>query len=250
MADGGSHFDNHDVNGFCDEMGITHITTAAYAPWVNGLIEGANKLLLGRLKRLCAPNHDTAIDKEDITSTKQYDNSTTVYYRLSTPHHGNYSLASDSDLTTLLHQHNRHTFRYDAHLRALEDAERRKTSFDNNSPITTFEIGDLIQVYDSASDYNHKSINKIAPKWSKPRLIYAKFSNSFSLSTLSGLPLKGITHSRRMCHHIPLRSTTLDILHPRKMENPSQDDLEIAAAEEKMFDALLTHPRAASGYTP
>lgn len=47
MADGGSHFDNHEVNKFCAEEGIQHITTAVYAPWVNGLIENANCLLLG-----------------------------------------------------------------------------------------------------------------------------------------------------------------------------------------------------------
>lgn len=50
MADGGSHFDNGTVSDFCAEHGITHITMAVYTPWVNGLVEGTNKILLGRLK--------------------------------------------------------------------------------------------------------------------------------------------------------------------------------------------------------
>ena len=58
MSDGGSHFKNNEVDEFCKEERVKHIVTPAYAPWVNGLIENANRLLLGRLKRLCAPNHD------------------------------------------------------------------------------------------------------------------------------------------------------------------------------------------------
>src|SRR6266481_5883135 len=56
MTDGGSHFDNEDMNTFCSTHGIEHITTPAYAPWTNGLIENMNKILLGRLKRMCAPD--------------------------------------------------------------------------------------------------------------------------------------------------------------------------------------------------
>src|SRR5215472_9317747 len=58
MADGGSHFRNEEVSKFCEARGIQHITTPAYAPWTNGLIENANKILLGRLRRLCAPDID------------------------------------------------------------------------------------------------------------------------------------------------------------------------------------------------
>ena len=65
MSDGGSHFKNNEVDQFCLEERVKHIVTPAYAPWVNGLIENANHLLLGRLKRLCAPNHD---DMDDATA--------------------------------------------------------------------------------------------------------------------------------------------------------------------------------------
>ncbi|KDQ09401.1 hypothetical protein BOTBODRAFT_47661 [Botryobasidium botryosum FD-172 SS1] len=56
MADGGSHFAAKEVQEYCEGANIKKITTAAYSPWVNGLVEGGNKILLGWLMRLCAPN--------------------------------------------------------------------------------------------------------------------------------------------------------------------------------------------------
>ena len=35
--------------------GIKHHIVAAYSPWINGLVEGTNRLLLYVLARLCAP---------------------------------------------------------------------------------------------------------------------------------------------------------------------------------------------------
>ena len=60
MTDGGLHFNNAEVNEYCQKQGIEHIMTPAYTPWANGLIENANKILLGHLKCLCAP------DLEDV----------------------------------------------------------------------------------------------------------------------------------------------------------------------------------------
>jgi transposase InsO family protein len=68
MTDGGSHFKNGEVDTFCDDNNIQHITTAAYAPWVNGLVESTNNLLLSRLKRLCAPDLDEETGKIDPKS--------------------------------------------------------------------------------------------------------------------------------------------------------------------------------------
>ena len=62
MSDGGKHFDNKEVRELCEKWGTkTHIV-AAYSPWVNGLVEGTNKLFLHILKRLCAPN----LDNEEV----------------------------------------------------------------------------------------------------------------------------------------------------------------------------------------
>jgi len=55
MADGGKHFKNCEVADNCKWWGTRLHMVAAYLPWVNGLIEGTNKLLLYVLARLCAP---------------------------------------------------------------------------------------------------------------------------------------------------------------------------------------------------
>jgi hypothetical protein len=54
MTDGGLHFDNEAVKEFCKEWRTDREVVAAYSPWVNGLVEGGNKILLHVLKRLCA----------------------------------------------------------------------------------------------------------------------------------------------------------------------------------------------------
>jgi hypothetical protein len=61
MADGGRHFNNDDVKPTAIHT-MLGITTATWAPWCNGLIEGTKKLLLGRLHCLCAPNMDECIE--------------------------------------------------------------------------------------------------------------------------------------------------------------------------------------------
>jgi hypothetical protein len=52
----GSRFNNVMVCELCKENGCKHYITPAYSPWVNRLVEGANKILLHVLKPLCAPD--------------------------------------------------------------------------------------------------------------------------------------------------------------------------------------------------
>jgi len=55
MTDGATHFKNMKVKAFCAEWKCKHHVVSAYSPWINGLVEGTNKILLHVLKRLCAP---------------------------------------------------------------------------------------------------------------------------------------------------------------------------------------------------
>ena len=55
MSDGGKHFKNNEVKECCEKWGGRHHVVAAYSPWINGLVEGTNKILLYVLARLCAP---------------------------------------------------------------------------------------------------------------------------------------------------------------------------------------------------
>ena len=55
MVDGGSHFNCIEVQDYCESIGSKLHVMAAYAPWLNGLLEGSNGILLNALKRLCTP---------------------------------------------------------------------------------------------------------------------------------------------------------------------------------------------------
>ena len=56
MTDGGPEFDNAEVREFRESRGIKLHIVPAYSPWISGLVEGMNRILLGRLKWLCAPD--------------------------------------------------------------------------------------------------------------------------------------------------------------------------------------------------
>lgn len=265
MADGGSHFDNGAVNDFCTEHGITHITTAAYAPWVNGLVESTNKLILGRLKRLCSPNLDA--DPEDVDPASiprnwpdhleeavRCINDRILPTLNATPREILFGMtftpdtlidntpvpspttASDIDTHFTLTD----TLRNNTHLRTLIEANRRQTTHDAAARVPDLRIGDLVQTYDSKSDFNYSTINKLMPKWSEPRLIVGQYLNSFTLSSTQGHPLKGLFHTRRLRPFIPLRGSTLDLIAPRDVPEPTREDLDIAEAEERMAENSIT----------
>jgi hypothetical protein len=50
MTDGGKHFNNNAVQALCEARQCKLHIVVAYSPWVNGLVEGMNKLLLHILK--------------------------------------------------------------------------------------------------------------------------------------------------------------------------------------------------------
>jgi hypothetical protein len=50
MVDGGSHFDCNEFRNYCGTIGTKLHIVAAYAPWINGLLEGSNRILLNALK--------------------------------------------------------------------------------------------------------------------------------------------------------------------------------------------------------
>ena len=46
MSNSGKHFKNNEVQQCCEKWGSRHHVVAAYSPWINGLVEGTNKILL------------------------------------------------------------------------------------------------------------------------------------------------------------------------------------------------------------
>ena len=55
MTDGGPKFDNEELREECTKWGTKLQICPAYSPWVDGILEGTNSILLNRLKRMCAP---------------------------------------------------------------------------------------------------------------------------------------------------------------------------------------------------
>ena len=120
------------------------------------------------------------------------------------------------------------------------EADHKKQIFNSNACVPNVKVGDLVQVYDSKADFNFATINKLVLCWLIPHIITGKYLNSYTLSTLNGIPLKGLFHIRRLCPYIPLRGSTLDIIHPCNIPTPTIEDLKIAEAEEQMADDLYS----------
>jgi hypothetical protein len=264
MTDGGSHFKNSTVDEFCDDNNIQHIVTPAYAPWVNGLAESTNNLLLSRLKHLCAPDLDEdpgEVDPKSIPwnwpdhldEAVRSINDRIIPTLNATPREILFGMAlppdtdsepplspqptSSKDLDN--HFSLADSFHYNTHIRSLTESQCKKDIFDSKALVPDIKIGGLVQVYNNKADFNFATINKLAPRWSVPHLITGKYLNSFTLSTLQGIPLNGLFHIHRLRPYIPLRGSTLDIIHPREAAEPLLEDLEIAEAEERMADGLV-----------
>jgi transposase InsO family protein len=272
MADGGTHFNNGDVQSFCTENGVQHITTAAYAPWCNGLIEHTNQLLLGRLRRLCAPNIDEYVESDTPIDPESMPNSWPLHFDEAlrqindrirpsilrsprellfglalTPEHKQPDIHEDTSIDLVdVNLTLADALRMNAHLLQLETTERQKSAWDNRIPATEFTVNDLVQFYDSRYDTSYKSINKLIPRWSKPHIITGKSLNSYSLSTLHGTAIPGSFHSRRLRTYIPLRGTDLDasLNTQTTLHHDNETDLDHAVERmETECEDFITHSR-------
>ena len=83
-----------------------------------------------------------------------------------------------------------------AHLLQLEMAEKAKMSWDRRMLATEFNVSDVVQYYHSKLDESWLLTNKLLSRWLMPSIISGKLLNSFTLTTLPGMQLKGSFHSR------------------------------------------------------
>ncbi|QRV80068.1 Retrovirus-related Pol polyprotein from transposon opus [Ceratobasidium sp. AG-Ba] len=251
MADGGKHFDCEEVKSWASANGVQHLTTPAYAPWTNGLAEGHVKLLIGRLKRLCTgPIGETREDDGDEDATtvpeswpKHLAQATAQLNDRLLPSLG-YSprelmtgiIRADrkAELASAVWDPRRgdvhvnmglsYAMRNDAFSEALRHAAKRKKAFDKHIKPTEFQIGDLVQRYDSRLDKTHSSMRKLAPRWSGPLRIVGRSTNSYQLEDLQGTRFSSATHTLLLCPFIPRPGTTLaaynDALRLARKANP------------------------------
>ena len=256
MTDGGSHFDNREVKAWCEARGTTHHITAAYSPWINGLVESTNGRLLGRLRRLCnpAPNEysDNATRPDDIARAWQ-DHFDDAIQHLNeriipafnfSPKELLLGIVVNTPLTSLaiateepqskdinLHLAYVAQQRLDAADLTVAHAIKRKAIFDNKVLLSqkgpvSFKKGHLVQVYDSTWDNTMSTLWKILPKWSVPRKIVDRVQNSYRLETLEGVPISGLFHARRLRRFIPQRDSLLEELENKELNEESEDSEE------------------------
>ena len=239
MTDGGRHFDNETVKAYCAKWSCTHHIVAAYSPWINGLVEGSNKLLLHILKRLCVPS----VGEDDMTEESwgslpktwpdHIDKAVRALNNRILPalkftlKELLLGLVVDTKRTALMHSmtevlpadvatHMAYVAqqRLDGYDEAVRHAIKRKTAFNRHlrrkqQDEVIFTRGQLVQVYRSDLDYTFKTEQKLLPKWSCPHRVVSQLRTSYRLETLQGAALPGEFSSRRLCTFIPREGTKL-----------------------------------------
>jgi transposase InsO family protein len=239
MSDGGKHFDNKEVRELCDKWGTkTHIVSA-YSPWVNGLVEGTNKLFLHVLKRLCAPDlDDEDTEKMSMENLPKHwpdhfeETIRILNWRLLpalkfTPKELMLGLVvntkpADLSNTVLPITENDTAFqmafvaqqRLDGYAEAVKHALKKKVAFNRKvlgqkPGEVVFSKGNLVQIYRNDLDYTFKTERKLLPKWSIPHRIVSRQLNSYTLETLNGDPVPGFFSARRLRRFFPKEGTKL-----------------------------------------
>ena len=239
MADGGGHFDCEEVKTFCEEMNTHLHIIAAYSPWVNGLLEGSNGILLNALKRLCAPNLGEddyeRMEKED-TPRNWPDHLDSAIKNLSDrilpalkfspnelllgipttipPPVDPNTITPPTEADVALHLAITEQLRFDGYASMVNHAEKRKQKFDEkvmkNSPGNViFEPGDLVQIHQTQWTHTFTSIRKLIPMWSTPHRVTTRLRNSYTLETLNNSPIAGRFSARRLRLFTPRPSTKL-----------------------------------------
>ena len=270
MTDGGKHFDNTAVKEFCAKWSCEHYVVAAYSPWVNGLVEGTNKLLLHVLKRLCAPA--LGEDKYDAITWEKLPkmwpanhlddavrtlNNCILLALKHTPKELLLGLIIDTKCTqpmdsttpmTSLHAAVHMVYIaqqcLDGYNEAVWHALKKKALFNKcvlkqHPGEVIFGKGELVQVYHRNLDYTFKMEHKLLPKWSQLHQVTEKLHNSYKLETLTGFALPGLYHAQCLRVFISHEGTQLhasqqDYIHQLWQQNTSMhnaDGNESAEAE-------------------
>ncbi|KIJ29171.1 hypothetical protein M422DRAFT_269437 [Sphaerobolus stellatus SS14] len=104
------------------------------------------------------------------------------------------------------------TMHMDVFRGSVTHAAKRKAKFDAKMTEVIFKKGDLIQLYSNKMDGNHETRNKLLRCWSTPMRIRERFNTSYTVETLEGLVLQGLTHAWCLRCFIPRRNTELAAL--------------------------------------
>ena len=239
MSDGGRHFKNNEVAENCAKWGIKHQVTAAYSPWINGLVEGTNKLLIYVLARLCAP--EIGEDGWQATSRDTLPKKWPDHFQeainilnwrilpalkfspkelllglvvntINTPLETSASVLTPSDIDKHLAYAAQQ--RLDGYAEAVQHAIRRKATFDkkvlkSRAGVVVFRKGQLVQAYRNDLMSTLSTDKKLQPTWTGPYRICEVILNSYKLEELDGTPKPGEYSARRLRMFTPREGTEL-----------------------------------------
>ncbi|QRV90331.1 Retrovirus-related Pol polyprotein from transposon opus [Ceratobasidium sp. AG-Ba] len=241
MSDNGSHFDCREVEEWGEESGASILHTPPYTPSANGLVEDANRILLGRLRALCAgdvgeiegdpsrpvtppprswPNffreairqmNDRILPtlgyspRELLTGVLSADRKYQVGAAIRQQYDNETLPPNSVDVNMALS----YALRTDGAERALSYAKERKRRFDTNARVLLAEAGDLVQKYDARWDNTHSNDRKLVPRWTGPFRVRERRNTSYVLEDLQGELVSHGTHAKHLRRYIPRPGSAL-----------------------------------------
>ena len=222
MTDSESHFDCNEVCNYCNSIVSKLHVIAAYVPWLNGLLEGSNRILLNMLKKLCAPG--LREDNYAKMTTKDIPNNWHEYLDTAIKHlidqilpslkYSPNNIGPTTKDNMALHLALVEQQWLDGYATIVDHAVKCKDIFNaklqQHAPQNVvFQPGDLVQIHATEWICTFTSIKKLIPMWSIPHCVKTRQLNSCTLETISGLPLVGVYNARQLPAFEPCKGTKL-----------------------------------------
>jgi hypothetical protein len=241
QSDQGRHFKNNRIQRFCDARGIKFHLVPHYSPWINGLVEGANRILIYILARLCAPDvgedgwrsvtKDTLpgnwpdhfkeairIMNSRLLPSVKFSPKELLFGKVvntpATPIAVAVTALTATD--TAIHMAYVEQQRLDGYANRVAYAMGRKAAFDrkvlaSRAGVVIFERGQLVQVYRSDLTHTMSNDRKLTVRWSEPHRIRTRILNAYELETVDTIAIDGTFSSRRLRPYIAREGTPLAI---------------------------------------
>ncbi|SNX85308.1 uncharacterized protein MEPE_04017 [Melanopsichium pennsylvanicum] len=221
ITDGGSHFDCAEVSNFLVEHEVEHIITSAYAPWVNGLVERHNGLLIQTLRKLIAnPLDDTdlppqqwhpylavavrELNRRPMPAMANWSPVELLYgftIKDSREQQGEYP----SDVAAAKSQRAFvDAIRVEASAHLEEEQGKRVAQSTPYRSSVAYEPGDLVLKHRTQLESTYSTAAKMAPRWEGPYAIQSKQRKSYIVRSLIDGRQERV-HQDRLKPYWPLR---------------------------------------------
>ena len=212
---------------------------AAYSPWLNGLLEGSNGILVNALKRLCAPglgkddymvmqvkyipsnwpiHLDAAIKSLSdhiLPALKYLPNELLLGLPVNLqPINNLEDIAPPSENKVAIHLAFAKQQCLDGYSAIVNHAAKRKQKFDSKLLKCTpgnvrFNIDNLVQVHTTKWVHTLTAIKKLISMWSPPHCVGSKMWNPYTLETLDGNLMDSVFKGRQLRTFEPQDGTRL-----------------------------------------